>query len=224
MQIYLASTSPYRKAQLAPLLSLAGTLAPEIDESIKPLETAEQLARRLSEEKALAGLTKLTAARPLPRASGLGLELELTNSPEEGPETEYLIIAGDQTATCRDQLLAKPGSLAKAREQLQLLAGATANFYSGVSVLHCRGREASRVKTAVTHTAVEMRKLSEREIDCYLARENVLACAGSFKCEGLGISLFKRIESSDPSALIGLPLIALSTILRELGYDPICGP
>lgn len=122
-------------------------------------------------------------------------------------------LGADQTADCAGEILGKPGSRAAAAAQLGRMQGQTVVFHTAVALV--RGDQCHRW---VDHTQVEVRRLSPAEIHRYLDREDVLDCAGSFKCEGLGISLFERIESEDPTALIGLPLIALARLLRGLGY------
>lgn len=124
-----------------------------------------------------------------------------------------LVIGSDQVAELDGQALGKPGSMSAAREQLARCSGRTLTFYTALCVLEPGSLE----HAIVDLTQVRFRKLSTDEIRRYVDAEHVLDCAGSFKCEGLGISLFEGIESSDPTALLGLPLIALSRILRTCG-------
>jgi septum formation protein len=123
-----------------------------------------------------------------------------------------LVIGSDQVAELDGLALDKPGSVENARRQLTLSSGRTVQFHTALCVIDTRD---SRRHTHVDLTCVHFRRLSQAEIERYLERERPLDCAGSFKCEGLGISLFERIDNHDPSALIGLPLIALARLLRE---------
>ena len=121
-----------------------------------------------------------------------------------------------QVGVCKGEPLDKPGGAARARAQLQRLSAAAATFYTAVAVLQVeRGSSLQFVDT----TTVYFRALSDPEIDRYLAAERPFDCAGGFRCEGLGISLFSRVVSEDPTGLIGLPLIAVARSLRQLGYE-----
>jgi MAF protein len=121
------------------------------------------------------------------------------------------VIAADQVAVCDAQVLGKPGSVAQASRQLRMLSGRTATFLTGLAVIEA-GHEAYET---VPYTVV-MRELDDAEIRTYVALDQPLGCAGAFKAEGLGISLFARMEGEDPTALIGLPLIRLSAYLKPL--------
>jgi len=111
--------------------------------------------------------------------------------------------------------LRKPGSIEVAREQLRASSGKHVDFFTGLCVFDTR---TGHSRSALDHTRVVFRELTDAEIDRYLERERPLDCAGSFKSEAAGITLFERIESVDPTALIGLPLIALVRLLREAGF------
>ncbi|HST00394.1 MAG TPA: Maf family protein, partial [Usitatibacter sp.] len=125
-------------------------------------------------------------------------------------------IGCDQVAEVEGAALGKPGTLDNARAQLARLSGREALFHTGVALLHAAsGREQARVVT----TDVAFRRLEPAEIDRYLAREPALDCAGSAKSEGLGIALLSRLGGGDPTALIGLPLIALCEMLRAEGLQ-----
>lgn len=163
--------------------------SPDIDERALPGEAPARTAERLARDKARAG-----AARH-PRS---------------------LIIGCDQVAEVEGTALGKPGTLEAARGQLTRLSGREALFHTGLCLLHAAsGREQSRVVT----TDVAFRRLDAAEIERYLAREPALDCAGSAKAEGLGIALLSRLGGADPTALIGLPLIALSEMLRAEGLQ-----
>lgn len=185
-RLVLASSSPYRAAQLSQLGLSFDTYAPAIDEAAMAGETAPALALRLAEQKAV----KVAERYP-----------------------ESWILAGDQTAACHGTRLGKPGNLENAKAQLLLMQGQTCYFYSAF----CLSTPNQRYAKVVT-TKVQMRPLSEETIDRYLAQEPAFDCAGSFKIEGLGIALFEAVRSDDPSALVGLPLIAVAEALRTCGW------
>lgn len=124
------------------------------------------------------------------------------------------VIGSDQVADLDGQALGKPGTLDQARAQLTAMSGCVVRFHTAVSVV---GPE--RSLHARDLTEVQLRPLTPAEIERYLAAEPALDCAGSFKCEGLGISLFDAIRSEDPTALVGLPLIALARLLRQAGFE-----
>ena len=187
--LILASTSPYRKEQLATLRLPFECYAPNIDEAAKPGELPEQLARRLSLEKA----QKVAKSHP-----------------------DALVIGSDQVACIDGQILTKPGSHLRAKQQLAQQSGHCVTFFSGVAVIHSlSGRE----QAAVVATHVHFRELTAEEIERYLQIDQPYQCAGSFKAESLGISLFREVTSTDPSALIGLPLITLAEMLRNEGVE-----
>lgn len=187
MKILLASTSPFRRT-LFERLNLAFTCEPpNVDESPQPQESPKGLATRLAHAKAHA-----VAIR----------------------HPDDLVIGSDQVAAVDGTVLGKPGDHAHAVMQLHRLSGRLAYFYTGLCV--------TAVHPGTHHehtdiTCVQFRSLSDAEIERYLCAEQPYQCAGSFKSEGLGISLFEYIESKDPTALVGLPLIALCRILRLTG-------
>jgi septum formation protein len=125
-----------------------------------------------------------------------------------------LVIGADQTASLSGRVLGKPGSRDRAREQLAACSGQLVLFHTAVSVLGPDGREDGALDT----TVVQFRQLAGDEIDRYLDAEQPYDCAGSFKAEALGICLFERIDSQDPTALIGLPLIRTAALLRAAGF------
>ncbi|MBB3824352.1 Maf family nucleotide pyrophosphatase [Xanthomonas arboricola] len=124
------------------------------------------------------------------------------------------VIGSDQVADLDGQALGKPGTLDQARAQLSAMSGRTMRFHTAVSLIGPEG-----AFHAVDLTEVQLRPLTPDAIARYLAAEPALDCAGSFKCEGLGISLFDAIRSEDPTALVGLPLIALARLLRQAGFQ-----
>ncbi len=193
VDLILASTSIYRRELLARLGAPFRQQSPDVDEAAQPDETPLQLAVRLAGAKAHA----------------------VANA-----HSNALIIGSDQVAHCAGQLLGKPGNLDHARGQLQACSGRSVAFHSAVCLIDTR-REPRRALHAVDTTTVLFRTLEANEIERYLIADEPWDCAGSFKAERLGIALFERIESTDPTALIGLPLIALCRLLREAGIEPV---
>lgn len=187
--IVLASTSRYRAELLHRVLPDFERLPPGIEEAAQPDEAPQACAVRLAAAKARA-----VAARC----------------------ADALVIGSDQVAELDGAALGKPGSEANARAQLAACAGREVRFHTALCVIDTRGAQA-REHAALDLTRVRFRALDAAEIARYVAREQPLDAAGSFKCEGLGIALFERIDSEDPTALIGLPLIALCRILRTAG-------
>lgn len=124
------------------------------------------------------------------------------------------VIGSDQTAGLDERTLGKPGGHAAAREQLQAMSGRSLAFLTAVAVVTPDGRVLSELDT----TTVRVRTLDTAEIERYLRADTPYDCAGSFKSEGLGITLFDAIESKDPTALVGLPLIATARLLRQSGF------
>nr|WP_221281910.1 Maf family nucleotide pyrophosphatase [Chiayiivirga flava] len=184
----LASTSLYRRALLERFGLRFEAVAPDVDETALPDERPAALASRLAREKARA------VARRRPDA---------------------VVIGSDQVADLDGRALGKPGGFEAARRQLHDCAGRSVLFHTAVCVVDgARGTEQAFVDV----TRVVFRVLRDDEIVRYLHAEQPYDCAGSFKCEGLGAALFERIETVDPTALIGLPLIALADALRGCGY------
>jgi septum formation protein len=129
---------------------------------------------------------------------------------------DALIIGSDQVASCEGALLDKPGTHENAVRQLTAMSGKTASFDTAVVVMDTRsGKQGARVVSC----RVTFRSLSPAQIEAYLRREQPYDCAGSAKAEGLGIALIARIETDDPTSLIGLPLIALTELLAEAGFS-----
>lgn len=130
---------------------------------------------------------------------------------------ESWVIGADQVAECDDDILGKPGTAERARMQLAVCSGRVVTFHTAVRVVRAGGE----ARTHVDVTRVKFRVLSSDEIERYVELDQPLDCAGSFRSEGLGIVLFERIETDDPTALIGLPLLWLAGTLRKLGFDPL---
>jgi len=185
-RIILASSSPYRKELLKRLIPRFDSAAPGIDESPKPNENPQELVKRLAIEK-----TDRVAKKLL----------------------NVIIIGSDQVAVCDQKMLGKPGSIEKAKNQLQFVSGKTVTFFTGLCVMNT---ENQKLMSDVIQFDVEFRKLQDQQIESYLEKEPALNCVGSFKSEGLGIALTNRMTGDDPTALIGLPLIRLSQMLEAL--------
>ena len=194
VSLILASSSPFRKELLTKLGLDFSTHAPDIDESRKDGETPEQLVYRLAEEKAA--------------------EVAKTQS--------GLIIDSDQVATLGsgtqvdDKILTKPHTHENAIKQLQQSSGNTVTFVTSLTLLNTN---TGNIQTVIENFKVIFRVLSDEQIDNYLKKEQPYNCAGSFKSEALGISLFERLEGNDPNTLIGLPLIQLIKMLEHEGVD-----
>ena len=189
MKLILASTSRYRRELLERLRLPFECIAPGVDETVVPGELPEPLSLRLSVEKA--------------RAVALR-------------HPDAVVIGSDQTASI-DGLtsIGKPGDHQRAVEQLRAASGRELIFYSSMAILRLNDGFDRRL---TVDTRVRFRNLSDIEIESYLRAEMPYDCAGAAKCEGLGISLLDAIDSTDPTAIIGLPLIKLSAILREAGF------
>lgn len=185
--VWLASSSPFRRALLDRLGIPFEARSPAIDESPREGESPDELVARLAREKSRA------VAADLP---------------------EGLVIGSDQLATRDGEILGKPGSADRARRQLLGSSGRTVDFLTAWHVLDVAS---GQTRQGMDRTRVFFRSLTSGEIERYLAAEPALGSAGSFQVEGLGITLFERVESIDPTALIGLPLISVSAALREFG-------
>lgn len=185
--IVLASSSPFRRELLERLRLPFETASPQLDEAPIAGESPSALVQRLALAKARA----LAAAYP-----------------------DALIIGSDQCAVIGGRILGKPGDHVTARRQLALASGRRVSFHTGLCLLDA-ATDAPQVDEVLYH--VDFRSLSEDRIERYLGRERPYHCAGSFKSEGLGIALFQRMAGEDPTALIGLPLIRLTTMLESAG-------
>ena len=186
--LILASTSAYRRVLLERLGLPFAVARPETDETPLPDEPPQALAARLALAKAEAVF-----------ASAAG---------------DTWVIGSDQVAELDGRPLGKPGSHAAAVAQLQSMSGREVRFLTALCLAGPDGRRLQ----ALDITTVRFRRLDDNEIERYIAREQPLDCAGSFKSEGLGIALFEQIDNRDPTALIGLPMIATARLLREAGF------
>lgn len=185
--LILASTSRYRKALLEKLGLPFQCASPEVDETPRPGETADNLVRRLAHAKASA----------------------IARQHDQG-----LIIGSDQVCVCDGRILGKPGTVESAVAQLMLAQGRSVTFHTGLCVVNAANGHAEQLVEPFT---VHFRSLDEAAIRRYVEAERPLDCAGSFKCEGMGIVLFKALEGRDPNALVGLPLIGLIDLLALHG-------
>ncbi|MDG1642684.1 septum formation inhibitor Maf [Klebsiella huaxiensis] len=190
-ELILASTSPWRRMLLEKLSVPFECAAPDVDETPLPGESARQLVMRLAQAKAQA------LAERFPR---------------------HLIIGSDQVCVLDGEITGKPHSEENAHRQLRKASGTIVTFYTGLALYNSTN---GHLQTECEPFDVHFRRLSDQEIDSYVRKENPLQCAGSFKSEGLGITLFERLEGRDPNSLIGLPLIALCQMLRREGFNPL---
>ena len=186
--LVLASTSPYRSELLARLRIPFDVARPDVDETPLHGETPVALAERLAAAKGQA------VARRLPQA---------------------WVIGADQVAELDGHVLGKPGSFERAADQLAAASGRRVVFHTAACLLREGERKAFHFRD---RTEVVFRPLDAAGIERYLHAEQPYDCAGSFKAEGLGIALFEAIESQDPTALVGLPLIATAQLLRQAGW------
>jgi MAF protein len=185
--IVLASSSPYRKSILAKLRINFISCSPDIDEQQQPEESAQALVTRLAEQKARA----------------------IRND-----YPDALIIGSDQVAVLGNHILTKPGNYDTAVEQLTLASGNVVTFLTGLCLYNAK-TDHYQIKCVPFN--VHFRRLDQAQIARYLKAEQPYDCAGSFKSEGLGISLFERLEGDDPNTLVGLPLIELIRMLQTEG-------
>jgi septum formation protein len=188
LKLVLASTSQYRRQLLERFGQRFTVGAPDVDESPLPGETPVDLVKRLARAKAE------TVAHRNPRS---------------------IIIGSDQVALFGTEIIGKPGNPERCIEQLRRFSGQRLVFHTAVHVINA---DSGSGEGHLDLTTVHFRKLTVTEIERYVARERPVNCAGGFKAEALGISLFERIDSQDPTALIGLPLIWLSAALRRAGF------
>jgi len=190
-KLILASTSPYRRALLERLDIPFAAIAPRCKERIDPSLSPAELVKEL----ALAKAASLVSEYP-----------------------DSIIVGSDQALESRGKIIGKPGSPERAREQLREMSGGVHTFYTGLAVIDTAGHNTF---TDCVPFTVTLRHLAEAEISDYVDQENPVDCAGSFKIEGLGIALMEKMLGDDYTALIGLPLISLTTMLRRVGINPL---
>ena len=186
--LILASSSVYRRALLERLHLPFTVMAPRVDEAQSPGEPAMRRAERLALEKAQAVASQ---------------------------HRTQVVIGADQVASCDGVILDKPGNAHAARAQLKAQSGRAVDFSSAVAVVHA---ERGYIDQFVDRTTVRFRALSAAEIEAYLIADAPYDCAGSLRSEALGLSLCDGIDATDPTGLIGLPLIRLAASLRSCGY------
>jgi septum formation protein len=187
--LVLASTSVYRRQLLTRLRLEFETFAPHIDETPLADEAPEVTALRLARAKARAGASFYPDA---------------------------VIIGSDQVAELGGTRLDKPGNRERAQEQLRRVSGQEVVFHTAVAVLQA---QSGRMQERVVPTRVRFRRLTPSQISAYLDREQPYDCAGSAKSEGLGIALLEQVSGDDPTSLIGLPLIAVVSLLSDAGLS-----
>ncbi|MBN3964877.1 septum formation inhibitor Maf [Pseudomonas gregormendelii] len=189
LPLLLASSSVYRRELLARLRLPFVCSSPDIDESHRPQEPAIELVKRLAREKAQA----LAGTFP-----------------------DHLIIGSDQVAVLGERIIGKPHTFENARDQLLAASGASVTFLTGLALLNS---QTGHCQVDCVPFTVHMRTLNQASIERYLHAEQPYDCAGSFKAEGLGVSLFQRTEDPDATSLIGLPLIRLIDMLLVEGLQ-----
>jgi len=189
--ILLASSSAYRRDLLKKLGLHFDWASPDIDESPLPNESADMLVERLAIAKANALATQYPA---------------------------HLIVGSDQVAVLGDDILGKPHNYERAFAQLRAASGQQVIFKTGICLLNT---QTNNIQSSVEEFTANFKILSDEQIHYYLNYEQPYDCAGSFKCEGLGIALFTKLSGDDPNTLIGLPLIRLIEMLNNEGVDPL---
>ena len=187
--LILGSSSPFRAEILGKLNLPFSTASPDIDETPYEGESPIALVERLSRQKAMA----IAESHP-----------------------DALIIGSDQVAVIGNQILGKPRDHQTARQQLAMSSGKTVRFLTGLALYNAQD---GKMQSLVAPFDVTFRMLNEDDIEHYLLAEQPYNCSGSFKSEGLGICLFERLNGDDPNTLIGLPLIQLTKLLKNVGID-----
>ena len=186
-RIILASSSKYKAAALRKLKIDFKQIDPNINEALRDGEHPREASQRLALSKAK------TVAENNPGA---------------------VIIGTDQIGICKQNILAKTGNTQRAVAQIHLMNGELCHFFTAIAVARNDGASGVQTELLCDTTEVQLRQLNDQEIQTYVELDNPISCAGSFKIESLGIALFERIETTDPSALIGLPLIGVTTLLK----------
>ena len=185
--LVLASSSPYRRELLSRFKLPFDVFNPDIDESARTAEKAKEISVRLAREKAFKVASHYSSS---------------------------LIIGSDQTAECQNEIIEKPNTHTNAVKQLQFLSGQVVTFYTSLCLLNTQTK---KLQECVVDFEVKYKKLNAEIIESYLLKEQPYNCVGSIKSEGLGITLLDYIRGEDPTALVGLPLIELSNMLRNEG-------
>jgi len=195
-KLILGSSSPYRKELLKRLKIPFECQSPNIDETPLPKESPQDLVKRLT----------------ITKANAVHAERQQCN------QADGIIITSDQVAVLGDDILGKPNTEDNAIRQLSRFSGQKVSFLTGL----CTFNQENQIhQYSLSSYHVYFRHLTQKEILNYIAIEQPLDCAGSFKCEGVGVCLFEKMEGEDPNSLIGLPLISLCKQLKSLGINPI---
>ena len=192
--LILGSSSPYRAQALRSLGLVFTQISPNVDETPRSNESPEALAARLAQTKAI-GIAQQHAGA--------------------------IVIGSDQVGFCSGRLLSKPGSKANAIAVLRQNAGQIATFYTGLVCARQDLAGTLHTRLDVCKTELKFRLLTDEQVTRYVEYDDPVDVAGAFKAESLGIALFDYIRADDPSALIGLPLIALTRQLQSFGVDPL---
>ncbi|QFU05157.1 Maf-like protein YceF [Pseudoalteromonas sp. THAF3] len=187
----LASSSPFRQQLLKKIIPEFTHFSPDIDETPEHNEAPEVLVRRLA-------LAKANAAHQ--------------------HYNKGIVIGSDQVAVHQGDILGKPHTVARAQQQLARFSGDEVTFLTSLALLDL---ETDKTQVVVEPFTVQFRTLSEQQIANYIAKEQPLNCAGSFKSEGLGVCLFARMQGNDANSLVGLPLLQLNTMLLNWQIDPL---
>jgi septum formation protein len=190
-KLILASSSIHRKKLLKQLKLKFIVIKPNIDESRKTGEEINNFVKRLSYEKAMKVATN---------------------------NIDAIVIGSDEIALVDGKVLGKPKTVDNAKKQLKYLSGKKIIFKTGICVI-CISE--NKIYKSVVNYSLKMKKLSNNQIENYIKKEDMLNCAGSIRIEGLAIGLVEKTEGKDPTSIIGLPLIRLTTYLEKLGYDVI---
>ena len=194
--LILGSSSRYRASALRTLGLEFRQISPDVDESPLKGEMPSDLALRLARDKA-----RYLAYR----------------------HPGAVVIGSDQVGSCEQRLLSKPGTPANASQSLARCSGKRATFYTALALARSAPDGEIEITGDISVTELKFRTLSTKQVEFYVQQDMPIDSAGAFKVEGLGISLFEYVRAEDPSALIGLPLIALTTRLKSFGIDPLAG-
>ena len=190
-KLILASSSVHRKKLLEQLKLRFTIISPNIDETRKKNEPINQFVKRLSEEKAM--------------------KVACNNK-------NSIVIGSDEVAVVNNKILGKPLTASNAKKQLRLISGKKVTFKTGICVA-CLSEK--KLYSSVVNYSIIMKNLNDSQITNYIKKEDMLNCAGSIRIEGLAIGLIKKTSGSDPTSIIGLPLIKLSHYLEKIGYTII---
>ena len=190
VKFILGSGSSARKKVLSQLGILFNVISPDIEEKIKKDESVAENTSRLAREKADAVKNQINY--------------------------EALILSGDQVLSCEDMIYGKPLTADIAKNQLRNFSNKNATFVTSICLLDTRN---NNYQVDTVETKISFRELSDEEISNYIEREKPFQCAGSFKSEGLGMALITSVTSEDPHAILGIPLVKLNNMFRNVGFN-----